>query len=103
MSKISDKLNNTLKVLNSNKLTQVAGQEFINKTPVRTGNARSKTVVQGNQIVTNYGYAEVLDAGRGFRDGQMRGSEQAPQGMTKPAIDALRSYVYATSGIILKG
>jgi hypothetical protein len=58
--------------------------EYQKLTPKKTGNARRKTTLQGNTIQANYPYAEVLDAGRGNRDGQMRGSTQAPKGMTKP-------------------
>lgn len=59
-------------------------------TPPRTiknytpGNARRQTTLQGKRIHADYGYAQVLDAGRGFRDGQMRGSKQAPEGMSTP-------------------
>jgi hypothetical protein len=101
VSNISDKLNKTLQTLNSQSLAQYAYGEFVKNTPVKTGNARSKTTLKGNTIDANYGYANVLDKGRGFRDGQMRGSEQAPQGMTKPTIDALRQYIYQKSGIRL--
>ena len=99
MSKISDKLNQTLKALNSQQLAAYAYQEFVKKTPVRTGNARKNTSLQGTTINANYSYAEVLDKGRGFRDGQMRGSEQAPRGMTQPTIEALRQYIYQRSGL----
>lgn len=58
--------------------------EYQKLTPKKTGNARRKTTLKGNSIQANYPYAEVLDAGRGNRDGQMRGSTQAPKGMTKP-------------------
>lgn len=62
-------------------------QYFKNATPKKSGNARANTVMQGNVIYANYPYAAVLDAGRGFRDGQMRGSVQAPYGMTQPTIN----------------
>ena len=74
MSKISDRLNKMLTILNSDQLATVAYNEFVNKTPEKTG----------------------------VRDGQMRGSTQAPQGMTKPTIEALRQYVYNKTGIIIK-
>jgi hypothetical protein len=41
-------------------------------------------------ITNNVSYIEVLDDGRGLRDGQMRGSEQAPTGMTTLALLELR-------------
>lgn len=59
-------------------------KEYRDLTPVDKGNARRKTVLRGNTIQANYPYAQVLDEGRSKRDGQMRGSTQAPQGMTRP-------------------
>tara|TARA_R110001606_G_scaffold365618_1_gene520531 strand:+ start:324 stop:611 length:288 start_codon:yes stop_codon:yes gene_type:complete len=49
-------------------------------TPVASGNARRKTIKQGNQIVSNYAYAGKLDSGY---------SNQAPQGFTQPTIEQL--------------
>ena len=46
-------------------------------TPVRSGNARSKTIIQGDKIVSNYGYAGKLNEGY---------SKQAPNGFTEPTI-----------------
>ena len=40
-------------------------------------------------IVNNVEYIEVLDDGRGYRDGQVRGSEQAPNGMVSIAFEEL--------------
>ena len=54
---------------------------FEKTTPVRSGNARNSTRLNRNKIEAQYPYASVLDAGRGFRDGQWRGSDQAPQGI----------------------
>lgn len=53
-------------------------------TPIDKGNARRKTTLQGDTIKADYAYAEVLDKGRHMTNRGMRGSEQAPQGMTKP-------------------
>ena len=69
-------------------------QEFYNNTPVKSGNARRNTKLVKNEIQANYQYAGVLDQGRGFRDGQMRGSTQAPDGMTKPALKVLNQEVF---------
>jgi hypothetical protein len=69
-------------------------QEFVKNTPVKTGNAKRSTTLVKNEIQANYAYAGVLDAGRGFRDGQMRGSKQAPQGMTIPATKLLQQEVH---------
>jgi hypothetical protein len=60
--------------------------EFVKNTPIDRGNARRNTKLQGKKITADYAYAGVLEAGRGYRDGQMRGSTQAPQGMTKPTL-----------------
>lgn len=49
-------------------------------TPVASGNARDKTIIQGNKIVSNYAYAGRLNEGY---------SKQAPQGFTKPTIEQL--------------
>jgi hypothetical protein len=49
------------------------------KTPIRSGNARSKTKLKNSSKVIDsaYPYAGQLDEGR---------SKQAPKGMTKPTI-----------------
>lgn len=44
-------------------------------TPVRTGNARRRTRLQGSKIRANYNYAVPLDDGW---------SKQAPKGMSEP-------------------
>jgi len=59
-------------------------KEFVKNTPIATGNAKANTRLSGLVIEADYPYAFVLDAGRSFRDGQMRGSEQAPAGMSEP-------------------
>lgn len=64
-------------------LTREAYRFFKKTTPIRTGNARRRTVQQGNKIQANYRYAGKLEDGY---------SKQAPQGMTKPTIDHLRKY-----------
>jgi hypothetical protein len=68
-------------------------QRFYQLTPVKTGNARSNTSLNGRTIQAQYPYAGVLDAGRGFRDGQMRGSTQAPNGMSQPTIDYAKQII----------
>jgi hypothetical protein len=68
------------------KLPEQAFHYWKSITPIHSGNARRKTRFDraNEQIVADYPYAEVLDQGRGVRDGQMRGSTQAPKGMSKP-------------------
>ena len=50
---------------------------FHDITPIRTGNARSRTSLSGNSIRANYPYAGRLDEGY---------SKQAPSGMTDPTV-----------------
>ena len=69
------------------RVAQEAFKYFHDLTPERSGNAKRSTTQRGNSIQANYQYAEVLDAGRGRRDGQMRGSTQAPQGMSRPTAE----------------
>jgi hypothetical protein len=66
------------------KVPQEAYDFFVKQTPKKTGNARSKTKLKNGVIQANYQYAEVLDKGRHMTSRGMRGSEQAPEGMTKP-------------------
>jgi len=47
-------------------------------TPIRSGNARKRTRLQGSKIKADYNYAVPLDNGW---------SKQAPQGMSKPTLD----------------
>jgi hypothetical protein len=70
-----------------------AYQFFVKQTPVRSGNARRNTKLKGNTIQANYQYAEVLDKGRHMTSRGMRGSEQAPEGMTKPTEEFIQKRV----------
>jgi hypothetical protein len=64
-----------------------AVQEYRRLTPVDKGFARRQTQLRGRDtIVRDYDYAEVLDRGRRVQGRQMRGSRQAPDGMTRPFI-----------------
>jgi hypothetical protein len=85
-------MTNSLKRIQK-KLKQVpkeAYQEFVDETPIRTGNARRRTRLQGKTINANYPYAKRLDEGY---------SQQAPEGMTKPTEDFIKQRIAA----ILKG
>lgn len=57
-------------------------------TPVASGNARNKTTIKGNKVVSDYAYAGRLNDGY---------SKQAPSGFTQPTIqqldDAASKYV----------
>jgi len=61
---------------------------FKKKTPKKSGNARRNTKYKERstnaQILGDYDYSGVLDAGR---------SKQAPKGMTKPSLQELRKQV----------
>lgn len=64
------------------RLPRVMSEKFREVTPIRTGNARSKTDLRQNEIQANYPYAKRLE-----RDGW---SSQAPEGMSKPTIEHVR-------------
>ena len=73
-----------------------AFKTFYDTTPVARingGNAKRHTSLSKNIIKADYPYAGVLDAGRGFRDGQMRGSTQAPRGMTYETLKTIRDEI----------
>ena len=64
-------------------LPQNAHREFVSVTPRRTGNAQSKTDLRNNEIQANYPYAVRLE--------KESWSRQAPDGMSEPTIDWIRS------------
>lgn len=57
------------------KLPKEAYDVFKDGTPIKTGNARRRTRLQGEVIKADYDYATELDAGK---------SRQAPEGMSRP-------------------
>ena len=89
-TKLDVKISNRIKgstTLMQNKLRNLpadAYRFFKNITPVRTGNAKRNTKLSGTTIEADYKYAQVLDKGRHMTNKGMRGSDQAPEGMTKP-------------------
>lgn len=99
---IVDRLNKVLSTLNDKNIAGEAYKKFVDVTPIKSGNAKRNTKLNGNTINANYGYANVLDKGRHMTRRGMRGSEQAPQGMTKPTIEHIRQYVKQKLGITLK-
>jgi len=99
---IVDRLNKVLNTLNSNNIAKEAYTKFVDVTPIKSGNAKRSTKLQGNTINANYPYANVLDKGRHMTRRGLRGSEQAPQGMTEPTIKHIRQYVKQKLGITLK-
>lgn len=87
------RLKKVRKELDSNNLAKVAHTYFKDITPVDTGNAKNNTKLQGDTINADYPYAGVLDKGRHMTSRGMRGSNQAPDGMTKPTIKHLQEYI----------
>lgn len=61
-----------------------AFKEFRRVTPIRTGNARRKTKLQGKVIAASYDYASYLDKGS---------SSQAPKGMSEPTTKFLNKLI----------
>lgn len=79
-------------------LPREAFQEFKKITPIDTGNARRNTTRQGNVINANYNYATVLDKGRHMTNNGMRGSKQAPRGMSKPTEEFIQRRLKQITG-----
>ena len=67
-----------------NNLPNEAYKEFVKDTPIRTGNARRNTKLNGHTIEANYPYAQRLDDGY---------SPQSPDGMTKPTLAFVKKRV----------
>jgi hypothetical protein len=67
-----------------NRVPQEAYREWIKNTPVRSGNARRRTQLRGNEIHANYAYASALDSGS---------SKQSPDGMSAPTAEFVQSRV----------
>lgn len=65
-------------------IVDVAFAKFVAETPKDTGNAKSSTKKQGNEIIANYAYANRLNKGY---------SKQSPDGMTEPTIKTVRQFV----------
>jgi hypothetical protein len=91
----SNNISNMLKEIKRDlkKVPQAAFDFFVAHTPKKTGNARNKTKLKGSVIEADYQYAEVLDKGRHMTSRGMRGSDQAPEGMTKPTEDFIQKRV----------
>jgi hypothetical protein len=84
LKRIQNKLNNVPKE---------AYKQFVKNTPIKTGNARRNTKLKGKTIEANYQYAQVLDKGRHMTNRGMRGSEQAPEGMSKPTTEFIKQTI----------
>lgn len=86
----TNRINKIKKVLDPQNLVNVAYPVFVQNTPIRSGNARKHTTKSNAEISANYPYAKRLDQGW---------SRQSPDGMVKPTIDAVRSYIKKQLGI----
>lgn len=91
----SNNVSNMLKEIKKElkKVPQEAYDFFVKQTPIKSGNARSKTKLKNGVIQADYQYAEVLDKGRHMTTRGMRGSDQAPNGMTKPTEQFIQERV----------
>lgn len=67
-----------------NRIKDHAHEEFRKITPIRTGNARSKTNRINRGVEAAYPYANRLNDGY---------SRQAPKGMTDPTVEKIQQYV----------
>ena len=71
------------------------------RTPVDTGRAKRGWAMRpkrgGYLIYNNVPYIGVLDKGRHMTPRGMRGSLQAPKGMTKPTLDSIRNRSFGRS------
>ena len=99
---IKRRLDQVLDVLNDRNISQVAFKKFVDVTPIKTGNAKRSTKLQNNSINADYNYAQVLDKGRHMTSRGMRGSTQAPKGMSEPTLDHIRQYVFTRLGVKIK-
>lgn len=102
MSKIRQRLDKILDTLNDKTISREAYKFFQDVTPERTGNAKRNTKLSGNTINADYAYAEVLDKGRHMTRRGMRGSTQAPKGMSEPTVKHIREFIFAKTGVQVK-
>lgn len=81
---IKFRLGKLKKDLDDRVLAKVGYDQFVLKTPIRSGNARDRTALKNNVIEANYPYAQRLDEGY---------SRQSPKGMTEPTIKHVQQYI----------
>jgi hypothetical protein len=81
---IVKRINQLEKALDPNNLAREAYDYFKDITPIRKGNARRSTRLQGDEIQADYAYAQRLDDGY---------SPQAPRGMTAPTEKFIQEYI----------
>ena len=81
---IVKRINQLERALDPNNLAREAYDYFRGITPIRKGNARRSTRLQGDEIQADYPYAQRLDDGY---------SPQAPRGMTQPTEKFIQEYI----------
>lgn len=88
---IANRLNKILGTLNSRNLAQFAHKKFVEHTPVRSGNARRSTKLQGTTIDANYAYAQRLE--------DNYSKQTQGKGIVEPTIQDIRQHIYQQTGI----
>jgi hypothetical protein len=79
-----------------NNLPKEIYDKFVDLTPEDTGYAKKNTkLVNNRKIAAQYTYASVLDKGRHMTNRGMRGSNQAPKGMTRPTKEWAKQRIRA--------
>jgi hypothetical protein len=84
MNKIVSKLNSIKSLLNENKIATEGAKYMQSITPIKGGNARRNTIVNGNLIEANYPYAKRLDEGW---------SKQNQIGLIDPTMKHMEEYI----------
>jgi hypothetical protein len=87
--KTTDRLNMIQNNITAKSLVDVGYPVFVKHTPVKTGYAVRHTTKSASSINAAYPYAKWLDEGH---------SRQHTEGMSGPAITAMRDYVTKTLG-----
>jgi hypothetical protein len=85
---IVKRLNQITNDLTGKKLAEEGFRYFRAITPIRSGNARSRTSLSGDTIYADYPYATRLDNGY---------SRQAPAGMSKPTDAHMKQFIQGKS------
>lgn len=88
MNEINKRLKELKKLLSEEQLAREGHKFFRSVTPIRSGNARRKTVLNKDEIQADYPYARRLDEGS---------SKQAPKGMTEPTIKHMQQWIQKKS------
>jgi hypothetical protein len=84
MNKIVSKLNSIKSLLNENTIAAEGAKYMQSITPIKSGNARRNTKVNGNLIEADYPYAKRLDEGW---------SKQNQIGLIDPTMKHMEEYI----------